>query len=68
MSTGLGKLYGPAEAGRELDGISASSVKRLAAEIGIEPMLTVGGARLFTAEHIGKIRSERERRAREVAR
>lgn len=68
MSTGSSKLWSPAEAGRVLGGISASSVKRVAAEIGIAPMLTVSGARLFTAEQVEKIKQERERRAREAGR
>ncbi|MBI5688302.1 MAG: hypothetical protein HZC54_24785 [Verrucomicrobia bacterium] len=67
MTKGIGKVYGPAEAGREL-GVSAATVKRTAAEIGVEPLLTQSGARLFTAEQVGKLRAERERRAKEVAR
>lgn len=61
------KVYGPAEAGRELD-CSAATVKRVAVEIGVQPILTQSGARLFTAEHVEKIRGERERRAREALR
>ncbi|MCX6908163.1 MAG: DUF3853 family protein [Verrucomicrobia bacterium] len=67
MSQGMAKVFSPAEAGREL-GCSASTVKRMAAELKIDPLLTQSGARLFTAEMLERIRAERERRAREAGR
>jgi hypothetical protein len=65
MSEGTAKVFSPAEAGRELR-CSASTVKRLAADLRIDPLLTVSGARLFTVEHVARIKAERERRAREA--
>lgn len=67
MSLDTGKVFGPAEAGREV-GCSGSTVKRIAAELKIDPLLTQGGARLFTAEQVAKIKAERERRGKEAAR
>jgi len=44
---------------------SAPTIKRVAAEIGIEPMRTPRGARLFTAEQADAIKTEIARRERE---
>jgi hypothetical protein len=67
MSKDLNKLYTPAEAGRELE-CSGSTVKRLAADLRLDPILTMSGARLFTADQVERIRAERERREREATR
>lgn len=61
------KVFSPAEAGREVHR-SASTVKRVAAELRIEPLLTVGGARLFTADQVSKIKTELQRREQEATR
>ncbi len=67
MTMSIDKVYSPAEAGRELN-CSAATVKRIAVEIGVQPILTQSGARLFTGEQVERVRTERERRAREAAR
>ena len=67
MSGDLARLYTPGEAGRKL-GCSASTIKRLAEYLRIEPYLTNGGSRLFTTEQIDRIKTERERRAEELVR
>lgn len=66
MSQGMGKVFGPAEAGRKL-GCSASTAKRMAAELKLDPLLTQSGAQLFTTKMVERIQRERERRAREAA-
>lgn len=67
MSQCAASVFSPAEAGRDL-GCSASTVKRVAADLRIEPIRTIGGARLFTGEQVDKIRVERARRAVDAAR
>jgi hypothetical protein len=67
MSQSMSKVYGPSDAGRELN-CSAATVKRIAADLRIDPLLTVTGARLFTADQVERIRVERTRRAKEMAR
>ncbi|MCX7825839.1 MAG: hypothetical protein N2689_09810 [Verrucomicrobiae bacterium] len=57
-------VFEPADIGREAHR-SAQTVKRVAAELGIEPLRTRRGARLFTAEQAARIRAEIERRERE---
>jgi len=67
MSQCTAKVFSPAEAGREVRR-SASTVKRVAAELRLDPLLTVGGARLFTAEQVEKIKIELQRREQEARR
>ena len=67
MDTSAERLYSPADAGREC-GCCGTTIKRLAAEIGIEPILTVSNERLFTKAHVDRIKAERQRRAAETVR
>ncbi len=67
MTAGTEKLYSPSEAGRAI-GVSGSTVKRIASELKLSPLLTMSGARLFTADQVEQIRGERERRKRESER
>ncbi|MFZ2639724.1 MAG: DUF3853 family protein [Verrucomicrobiia bacterium] len=67
MSEGMGKVFSPAEAGREM-GCSASTVKRMAAELKLDLLLTQNGTRLFTAEQATKVKTERKCRLKEVRR
>ena len=60
-------VFEPAEIGRGVNR-SAATVKRIAAEAGIEPLRTQRGARLFTSEQVARIKAEIERRAREAGR
>ena len=60
-------LYGPADGGRAAN-CSAETFKRIALELGIEPQRTPRGARLFSLQDVERVKSERERRAREAGR
>ncbi len=59
--------YTPQDAAAEC-GCSTATVKRLADELRLPVLRTVGGIRLFTPDQVAKLRTERERRAIEAAR
>lgn len=61
------RVFTPAEAGREV-GCSAASVRRLSDELRIEPMRTVGGERLFVAQHVEQLKTEWRRRQADASR
>lgn len=60
-------VFEPAEIGRGANR-SAATAKRIAAELGIEPLRTQRGARLFTGEQAARIKEEITRREREASR
>ena len=61
------ELYTPQDAARVCD-CCAATVKRLADEIRLPVIRTVGGVRLFSKQHVERIQEERQRRARESVR
>jgi len=67
MNSETATVFEPAEIGRDANR-SAATVKRVAAEAGIEPLRTQRGARLFTEEQAERIKAEIERREREANR
>lgn len=58
------ELYTPQDAARVCE-CCAATVKRLASEIGLPAIRTVGGVRLFSREQVDRIQQERIRRAQE---
>lgn len=62
--TAVDNVFTPAEAGKAL-GCSGATVRRLAVELRFDVLRTAGGSRLFTAEQVEKMRTERTRRASE---
>jgi len=61
------ELYTPRDAARVCECCPAT-VKRLADEIRLPVIRTVGGVRLFSRQQVQRIQQERERRARESCR
>jgi DNA-binding transcriptional MerR regulator len=61
------ELYTPQDAARVCD-CCAATVKRLADEIRLPVIRTVGGMRLFSRQQVERIQEERQRRAREAYR
>jgi hypothetical protein len=61
------ELFTPQDAARVCE-CCAATVKRLADEIRLPVIRTVGGVRLFSRQQVERIRQERERRAREALR
>jgi excisionase family DNA binding protein len=61
------ELHTPQDAAR-VCGCCAATVKRLADEIRLPVIRTVGGVRLFSRQQVEKIQQERERRRREAYR
>jgi hypothetical protein len=61
------ELYTPQDAARVCD-CCAATVKRLADEIRLPVIRTVGGVRLFSRQQVERIQEERKRRAREAYR
>ena len=61
------ELYTPQDAARVSD-CCAATVKRLANELRLPILRTVGGVRLFSRPQVEAIQRERERRAIEAAR
>ncbi|MGO9245815.1 MAG: helix-turn-helix domain-containing protein [Verrucomicrobiia bacterium] len=49
-------------------GCSTATVKRIADELRLPVIRTVGGVRLFSREQVERIKAERERRAAEALR
>lgn len=58
------ELYTPQDAARVCE-CCAATVKRLADEIRLPAIRTVGGVRLFSREQVDRIQQERIRRAQE---
>jgi hypothetical protein len=58
------KLYSPQDVADVCE-CSAQTIKRIADELRLATLRTVGGVRLFTHEQVVKIQAERERRERE---
>lgn len=63
----MGMIYGPADGGKAAE-CSAETFKRVASEMGIEPLRTPRGARLYTLEQVEQVKAERVRRAQEALR
>jgi hypothetical protein len=61
------ELFTPQDAARVCE-CCAATVKRLADEIRLPVIRTVGGVRLFPRQQVERIQQERERRAREAFR
>jgi excisionase family DNA binding protein len=61
------ELYTPQDAAR-VCACCAATVKRLADEIRLPVIRTVGGVRLFSRQQVERIQQERERRTRESCR
>lgn len=61
------ELFTPQDAARVCE-CCAATVKRIADEIRLPVIRTVGGVRLFTRQQVDRIQQERDRRARESAR
>ena len=59
------ELFTPQDAARVCE-CCAATVKRLADEIRLPVIRTVGGVRLFSRQQVERIQQERDRRAREV--
>jgi len=68
MNTELAiELYTPQDAAR-VNRCCAATVKRIADELHLPAIRTVGGVRLFSRQQVERIQQERERRAQEAVR
>ncbi len=55
------EFYNPADAATAC-GCCTASVKRIADQLHLPIIRTIGGVRLFTSQQVAKIKNERERR------
>ena len=62
--TTAGVLYSVGDVAEAI-GTSVTTVKRMAAELRLDLIHTVGGVKLFTTDQVQKLKAERERRQRE---
>ncbi len=58
------KLYSPKDVA-DLCNCSPQTIKRIADELKLTTLRTVGNCRLYTHDHVLKIQAERERRERD---
>lgn len=61
------ELFAPSDAAKKCE-CCPTTVKRLADEIHLPTIRTVGGMRLFTRQQVERIQQERQRRAAEALR